>query len=261
MLDAVFPTVVILLALSWKGLKAARFTSEFKMFLIFLGVVLASRLFIYFSGLPYQGRYLYPIVIALSPIAALGLNELIAYLQELKVFQKISPFRIAGAIVAVIIAINAGKALYFIPDKQWIKDVSETVRKGRDANKTSVFISGVEDMRIAYYSESEFMKLDMQGFSKYTPIGSAPKCQISKMSCAGGVNMDWLPSFNIYGAEDFVSKIRTIDSPHVYLFLEDKDTALTDMFEAENVPFPFKKTAVFKEGRKKTFSLYERIER
>lgn len=260
-LAAIFPTVILLLAFSWRGLKTVKNTPEFRMFLIFLGAVSASRLFIFFSGLPYQGRYLYPIVVALSLIAALGFNELIIFLINLKVFKKISPFKITVIVVAVIIAINAGKALYFIPDKQWIKDVSRELSKDQDVKKPSVLISGVEDLRIAYYSKVEFMRLDMGKFSKYTPIGHTPKCQISKISSVGGVNLDWLPAYNIYGADDCVAKIKGIDSPRVFLFLDDKDTAFLDMFEKEKVPFPFKKTAVFKEGRKKTFSLYERIDR
>ncbi|MFA6567959.1 MAG: hypothetical protein WCS96_07075 [Victivallales bacterium] len=261
MLDAVFPTVIILLAFSWKGLKTVKNTPEFRMFLIFLGVVSASRLFIFFSGLPYQGRYLYPIVVALLPIAAFGFNELIIFLQNLKVFKKTSPLSIAGMVIVAIVAVNAGKALYFTPDKQWIKDVSALVRKCQDAGKPAVLISGVEDMRIAYYSGAEFMKLEMRKFSRYTPVGRTPKCQISKMSFAGGGNLDWLPAYNIYGADDFISKIRGNESPRVFLFLDDRDTAFQDMFEREKAPFPFKKTAVFKEGGKKTFSLYERIDR
>lgn len=259
--DVVFPTVIILLAFSWKGLRTVKNTPEFRMFLIFLGVVSASRLFIFFSGLPYQGRYLYPVVIAVSAIAALGLNELIISLQNLKIFKKTSSFKIAAIVVAAIVAINAGKALYFTPDKKWIKDVSALVRKSQDAKKPSVFISGVEDLRLAYYSEAEFLKMDMRKFYKFTPLDRVPKCQISKMSFVGGVNMDWIPLYDINGADDFISKISKKEAPHVFLFLDDRDTDLLDMFEKEKVAFPFKKTAVFKEGRKKTFSLYERIDR
>lgn len=260
MVDVIFPTVIVLLAFSWNGLKTARNTPEFRMFLIFLGFISASRFFIFFSGLPYQGRYLYPIVIAVSPIAALGLCELITSLKNLNIFKKTYTWKITAAVVVAIIAINSGKALYFTSDKQWIKDVAAVVRKNGDAKITSVFISGVEDLRLAYYSKSEILKLDMRKFYRYTPIARPPKCQISRMSCAGGV-MDWLPSYDIYGADDFVSKIMKIEAPHVFLFLDDRDTDLTDLFEREKVPFPFKKTAVFKEGRKKTFSLYERIDR
>ena len=45
-----------------------------------------------------------------------------------------------------------------------------------------------------------------------------------------------------------------------FLLLDEKDRDLANMFETEKISFPFKQTAVFKEGRKKMFILYERID-
>lgn len=261
LLDAVFPTILILLAFSWKKLKTVNNSPEFRMLLIFLAVISASRFFIFFSGLPYQGRYLYPVAISLLPVAALGLNEMIIFMQNLGKMKKVQPLRIAAAIIFAIIAINAGKALYFKKDKQWIKDVAAFVGDGRDAGgKPAILISGVPDVRLAYHSKAEFLMLTFRPEIRYIPYEKYPRAQLLKMATGGDTNLLWLPYYNIYRADEFASKIRRFDSPRVFLFIDEKDKELLHMFETDKVSFPFKQAAVFKEGSKKKFILYERID-
>lgn len=263
LLDAVFPTILILLAFSWKKLKTVNNSPEFRMLLIFLAVISASRFFIFFSGLPYQGRYLYPITISLLPLAALGLNEMILFLRNLKGLERFSTLKITVVLIVAISAINAGKALYFKQEKKWIKDAAAFVKGyGRDGSvKPVILISGVPDVRLAYYSRAEFLRLTFRPETHYIPYVKYPVAQLLKMTTGGDTNLLWLPYYNIYNAEDVVSKIKRLDAPHVFLFIEEKDRELLQMFERENVRFPFKQVAAFKEGRKKKFILYERADR
>jgi len=257
--DVVFPTVLILLFFSWNGIKSAKGRPEFRFFLIFLLLIFASRFMIFFSGVPYQGRYLYPIVIALSIVAAVGFNGLIAFLQRMKRLQNFSSTRITAALIAVIIVVNASKGLYHIADKQWIRDVSAAI--GQDSKKgteKTILISGVDDIRLAYHSGAEFIKFTANPDNRLLPVDKYPKFQLLKMMTGGEAYLLWLPYYNIYSAEDFASEIRSIRAQRVFLFLDEKDRNLQDLFENEKVPFPFKQKAVFKEGKKKTFILYER---
>lgn len=261
LLDAVFPTILILLAFSWKKLKSENNSPEFRMFLIALAVISASRFFIFFSGLPYQGRYLYPITISLLPIAALGLNEMIIFIQNLGKMKKISPLIMAAMIIVAIVVINVGKALYYKQDKQWIKDVAAFVSDSRQTGgKPAILISGVPDVRIAYYSKAEFLMLTFRPEIRYIPYEEYPKAQLLKMATGGDTNLLWLPYYNIYKADEFASKIKRLDSSRVFLFLDEKDKELLRMFETEKVSFPFKQAALFNEGSKKKFILYERVD-
>ncbi len=260
--DVVFPTVILLLAFSWNGIKGLKKTPALRFFMVFLVLVFASRIFLFLSGVPYQGRYLYPLSILMSMIAALGLDGMIGFLQSRKILKSLPPAKIAFAAVAVLIMINAGKALWYVPSKQWVKDVSSFVRQSHDGRGNApVLISGVHDMRLAYYSKAKLLDLIFSKFSKYTPQDRKFKCQILKMDRGTFSTLEWMPLYNIEGAGDFTKAVMGIDSPKVFLLLDDKDRSLLKMYEDAGASLPFKPVAAFKEGKKKTFTLYERIPR
>ncbi len=259
--EAVFPTNIVLLCFSWRGLKECWKSPGGRFLIILIVEMIISRLIIFFSGLPYQGRYLYPLAICLAIIAACGLDRLISLLKEIKALKSAFATKITSVMIILMVAICIGKGLWYSSDKLWIKEVSSFVQKSAVSfSVRPVLISGVDDLRLAYYSNAEYLRLTFKDFSRYLLPEPRPRCQIQKTVRTSEDARTWVPIFSAITAKELDEGFKKIEAPKVFLFLEDKDKEIFDMFEEAKIPFPFKQVAIFREGKKKTFVLYERIE-
>jgi hypothetical protein len=167
LLDVLFPVFWILLAAfvifygkkircSFKENSACRILIFYALICFFL------RFFLFFSGVPYQGRYFHPLILASVFPAAAGVAALGGYLNRFKIKNAI-------LILAMIVCgICIGKALKPPSEKKWIREIPELIKAKNKSSKPPVIVGTSEDGRIAYYAEAEYHLLqpDINLFEK-----------------------------------------------------------------------------------------------
>jgi hypothetical protein len=172
LLNAIFPTVLILLAFSLNEIRKAWKTPCFRLVMVFAAVELFTRVFIFFMGLPYQGRYLYAIAIFACIPAGAGLFELARcadpYLKKIGFFKNISA---AAVILLIVFSVNAGKGLINIYDKKYLDIIPSLVKGNCPASVRPMIVSDINDIRIGYYAKADMLNLSYEGSSgKYVSM-------------------------------------------------------------------------------------------
>jgi hypothetical protein len=164
-LDTLFPVFWILLAafVVFKRracLKSIRENPASRMVLFLLGSVLTVRLMLFMAGVPYQGRYLHPLLILAVFPAASGLLALCKYVEKFSIKR--------GTLVIVLLAgaICVGKALNPPKQKKWLVEIPELIKERAAKTSPAVLIATTDDPRISYYSGAEYhlFKLDVNLF-------------------------------------------------------------------------------------------------
>ena len=172
LLNAIFPTVLILLVFSSNEIRKVWKTPCFRLVMVFAAVELFTRVFIFFMGLPYQGRYLYAITIFACILAGAGLLELARFAEPY--FKKIRFIDNIGAVAVVLIvvfAVNAGKGLVNRDDKKYLEIIPGLVKENCPPGARPVIVSEINDIRIGYYAKAETLNLSYEGSAgKYVPV-------------------------------------------------------------------------------------------
>lgn len=159
MLSALLPVMWVLLVFSIKGIGLLKKNSCFRLVLVFGLVDIAVRFLLFFSGVPYQGRYFYPFVIICIFPAAAGFVWLLQWL--LKFDKKpiwLTRKRIIIGLICLISLIHIGKALNPPSHKKWLDEIPEKIKDLCPKDKKPILISSIKDIRIAYYADAQWLK-------------------------------------------------------------------------------------------------------
>ncbi len=171
LMNAIFPTILVLLVFSYKDVRKAWKTPYFRLFMVFMAVEVLSRVFVFFMGLPFQGRYLYSISIFACILAGAGLLELARlsepYLKKIGIFRNVSA---VAVILVIVLAIDAGKGLANKNDKNYLEIITALVKENCPRGKP-IIISEINDVRIGYYAKSDILNLTYKGSNdKYVVV-------------------------------------------------------------------------------------------
>lgn len=128
-----------------------RKSSVCRMLLIYCILVFLLRFVLFKVGYPFQGRYFHPLTILSVLPVAVGLHDIVKFIEERKKI-KIMHF----AIIAIIF-LCAAKILMPPKKKEWLKGLPEAIlRNSPNDGRKNILISSIDDSRIPYYSKSEF---------------------------------------------------------------------------------------------------------
>ncbi|MFA6291906.1 MAG: hypothetical protein WC637_09010 [Victivallales bacterium] len=172
LMNAIYPTVLILLLFSFKEVRRVWKTPCFRFFMVVAALEAFTRLFIFFMGVPYQGRYLYAIAIFACIPAGAGLLELARiaepYLKKIGLFKNIAAVTV---ILVIVFAVNSGKGLISKGDKKYLDAIPALVKENCPPGVRPVIVSEINDIRIGYYAKAEILILSYEGSSgKYVPV-------------------------------------------------------------------------------------------
>lgn len=166
LLNAIFPTVLILLFFSFNEIRKVWKTPYFRLVAVFAAIEILSRLFIFFLGLPYQGRYLYAITIFACIPAGAGLLELAHFAEPY--LKKVGLIRSIGAatiVLIIVFAVNSGKGLINKHDKMYLEIIPGIVMKKSPQGGRPVIVSEINDIRIGYYAKADILNISYVGSS------------------------------------------------------------------------------------------------
>jgi hypothetical protein len=172
LLNAIFPTILVLFVFSFKEIGKVWKTPCLRIIAVFAAVELFTRLFIFFMGLPYQGRYLYAIAIFACIPAGAGLLELARFAEpHLKKIRLIKSVGAVSIVLVVVFAVNAGKGLINKDDKKYLDIIPSLVKVNCPPGINPVIVSEINDIRIGYYAKAQSLNLSYEGSTgKYVPV-------------------------------------------------------------------------------------------
>ena len=172
LLNAIYPTVLLLLVFSFKEIRRVWKTPCFRLVMVIAALEVFTRVFIFFMGVPYQGRYLYAIAIFACIPAGAGLLELARFAEPY--LKKISLLKNIGAVTVVLVivfAVNSGKGLISKDDKKYLDTIPYLVKENCTPGVRPLIISEINDIRIGYYAKADILNLSYEGSAgKYVPV-------------------------------------------------------------------------------------------
>jgi len=156
--NALFPADLILLVFSLSSYKKLKESKALRFFSIFLVCDLGVRGVIFFAGVPFSGRYLFPFAVAIAILAAFGIIPLVEILQKVilkvKCNIKINTFYLYAILIIIIGISYSIKALLPRNDKPWLQRIPAAIKKLVPEGKTPVIISNKLDERFGYYADT-----------------------------------------------------------------------------------------------------------
>jgi hypothetical protein len=166
LLNAIFPTILLLFVFSFNEIRKVWKTPCFRLFMVCAAFEVFTRFFIFFMGMPYQGRYLYAITIFTCIPAAAGLLELARFsepfLRKLGVIKNVSAVTV---ILIIVFAVNVGKGLACKDDKKYLEIIPNLVKENCSPGIRPIIVSEINDIRIGYYAKAEMLNLSYAGSS------------------------------------------------------------------------------------------------
>lgn len=156
---ALFPAEIALFVFSLANFKKLKESRFLRWLLIFLVCDLGVRMVLFFGGVPFTGRYLYPFAITIAIFAVAGLVPLVTFLDEKILQKKLTDrkFQMYALIILIIGVSYSIKALLPRNDKPWLQAMPAAIRQFCPAGKTPVIISNNLDERFGYYAGTEEM--------------------------------------------------------------------------------------------------------
>lgn len=162
------PIIPVLLFFAWRERGTLKHSRGTELLLAFAFCDLSIRLLLFFGGIPYQGRYLHPLIIISCPFAALGFFGLLKFLESFSAkFKWLTRDNCIKVFCAVIIVAHGGKALSPPDRKVWLNEIPECIRKACPPGAKPVLISEFPDIRTAYYAGAEHLALERRDSIDY----------------------------------------------------------------------------------------------
>lgn len=160
-LGAMSPVLWVLLPFVFFGRDEIRRSPALRLFLCAAGVNLSIRLFTFFSGVPYQSRYFYPLVVFMFCFGGLGFVVFCREMPRLRLWPKwLTRRRTASIAATAVILACGGKIMSPRLDKKWLRDIPATIVDRAESNGKIVLVSQLDDGRLPYYAEAEYMLLN-----------------------------------------------------------------------------------------------------
>jgi len=166
LLKCLYPVMWVLIPFAFKGKKHIKIKPGFHLLIMVVIVNVLIRLLVFFGGVLYQRRYLYPIVIfAIIIVGGIGFINLAHILSELlnKYFADkrrptwLTLVNLRIGLLTVIFIACVPKALKPQLDKKWLRNIPEIIRENRTSDKPVILISDLDDSRLGYYADAEFL--------------------------------------------------------------------------------------------------------
>jgi hypothetical protein len=257
LLNAIFPTVLILMAFSFREIRKAWKRPCFRLVLVFAAVELFTRVFIFFMGMPYQGRYLYAIAIFACILAGAGFFELVRLTEPyLKKIGFLKNFNAAAVILLIVFSANAGKGLINISDKKYLDIIPALVKENCPAGVRPLIVSDINDIRIGYYAKADMLNLSYEGSSgKYV---STAKGWCIWNPDSRPVKGKTLPVAKSDDMSNLPSALGHLGEDNVFLVVMMDDPEFRTKFGTEST-LGLKYLKTFKDDKGKPVSLYRQI--
>ncbi len=165
MIGSLYPANIIFLLFLYPVREKIKLSRPMIFLILLLIVDLILRMVIFFSGVPFSGRYFLPSMIILTVCTGVGMLAFIQFISKylIKKFPKLTEKHITIAVVLIILFAYSGKALHHSNDKKWLKDVSSLIKSNILPGKRAVILSNYEENRFAYYSGCDEMLLFAPG--------------------------------------------------------------------------------------------------
>ncbi|HCE45662.1 MAG TPA: hypothetical protein DET40_19135 [Lentisphaeria bacterium] len=254
--NAIFPTVFVLMLFSWKELGNAWKKPSFRLLVVFAACELGSRLFIFFMGMLFQGRYLYSLSILACILAGAGFFRLAEfagpYLKKIRL-----PISAAALILIVVFAVNAGKGLYSVNDKKYLQIIPELVKMNCPPGARPVIVTELNDVRMGYYAKAEVMILTFAG--RPDKNVSVKKGWYIWKPESRPVEKKALPAAKSEEIGDLCQALSRFGGENLFVIVRMEDQEFKDMFAAGGAEFNLKHLKTFKDDKRKPISAYQAV--
>jgi hypothetical protein len=161
LLKAVFPVYYVLIIFSALNYKKFKNTPVLRLLGAFVLFGMAYRLFIFFSGIPFSGRYFYSLIIPAVLASVPGLFKLSEYIRYYlgKTNFKAPLKNMTFSLTAVLCLISAGKALNPDFSKKWIFEIADKIKELCPEGERPVLVATVRDKRFSFYAGAEYVHM------------------------------------------------------------------------------------------------------
>ena len=256
LVNAIFPTVLVLLVFSLNEMRKVRKTPCFRLVMIFAAVEIFTRVFIFFMGLPYQGRYLYAITIFACIPAGAGLLELSRFAEPyLKRIRLIKNIGAVTLVLIVVFAFNAGKGLINKDDKKYLEIIPGIVKENCPPGVRPVIVSEINDIRIGYYAKAETLNLSYEGSTgKYVSVKKGWCVWNPDSRPVQGKSLPVAKSDDMWG---LVPSLGHLGDGNVFLVVMVDDPEFRMKFGAVDAVSGLKHLKTFKDDHGKPVSVYQ----
>ena len=157
--NALLPILLVLLYFAWRSRRSFARSGAVRLFLIFSALDILVRFFLFFGGVPYQGRYFHVLIIICCILGAAGFLPFVEYVSRLgEKFKWLNYKKVLAGTVILVLAVHVGKALSPPDRKCWLDEIPALIRKNCPEGKKPILISEDDDVRIGYYGGAEYLK-------------------------------------------------------------------------------------------------------
>lgn len=232
LIKAMFPAEIVLLIFSWQSFKRLKDSVSMRFLTLFLICDLIARMVIFFAGVPFSGRYFYPLSVTIAIFAAAGITPFIGFLHRLmrntqKVEESNSPklykffnsniirktariteFQLYAFIILVIGISYSLKALHPRNDKPWLQMIPSKIKQLTPENSKPVIISNYMDERFGYYAGTTELYI-LKPDDNWNLLKRVKTENDSK----------WISFDNKRGIESFADKISKLNSNSIFIIL------------------------------------------
>jgi len=222
MIKAIFPSVILLLAVSWWNRKQFSRNSAFWFLVVATSLTFCMR-FLYFmvGASRYSNRYLYTLVTMLIVFAVPGFFKLIDVVSRKT---KWRPRSVMTGFIIVFCLGSIGKGVHNRDNKLFVREMGQTV-KNICGDQPRVLISDASDpQRLAYYAGS------MAGF-------------------------EFKPEWSTGRLDKFIKSKLSSGRVFVFAYLTDKHT--DSLFKKNHSKLPLRLVKTFQDRKEREFGLYE----
>ncbi len=253
------PLTLVLFIIALVGLSVGKQWKElitsfsFRLFLICFILDFAIRIYLFFTGLLWQGRYMLPFTIFMVFFAAKGVFDLSSYIArryEHKSF--VNYRRVLVVIILIVSSFYVGKAMCPRLDKKYLRKIPAAIVTNCPKGRKPVIISMVNEPRFAYYANARNLLFDRAHYPSQRDWGILSKGE-------GRDSDQWtrlkLPS----GVKNLAANIKKLGGSNVFIVSNMQRTQFTSAFSRAGVTEPVKFLGKFHVKHDRYFYLYQGV--